>query len=245
MVTPVPYGPEFTRPELPIPLVPLPRFPAVFRAILLGLREPDFGRAWRFTVGWMTAAIVAAAIGLLIASPLVVVAQVLAWYALARVVAAAAYARRQRAFEPAWLAAQTRVLRAHSFDVVRLTVRDAAAGTRDVYDLTRSDDVDRLLRRQESEPAGASQAFLEFAYRRPCGERVLARIRRGLAEVEFIRQDHAAARIGFPEATYLSRPHDTRRDREQPARVAFWVLSGPVRVTAAAADRRPAALRRG
>jgi hypothetical protein len=216
--------------------------------MVLGRREPDFGRAWRVTVRWVTAAVVVAVAGFLLPpgsrGVFAALAQVLAWYALARVVALRVFARVQRSFEPAWLAAQTRILRAHGFDVVRFTVRDAPAVTRDVYDLTRAGEVDRILSRQERERTGgsASQAVLEFAYRSPGGAGGLAVVRRALSEVEFVRHGHApaAARVGFPEAEYRSRPHRTRRDQEYPSRAAFWVLSGPVRVTVAAADRLPA-----
>ncbi|MET7462181.1 hypothetical protein [Nonomuraea sp. NPDC005501] len=218
---PVTYGPEYSRPDLPVPLVPLSGVPVVVRR---ALAWPAPERAPAATVGWavLTAGLALAAT--FTPHPAFSAATWLtAGFVVARVVALRQLSRAQCRFEPAWLAAQTRVLRGHGFDILRCTV-----GGR-VCDLTRAGDVAALTR-----AAPGAEVVLEFGYRPAAGDRVtVERVRRTRAELE-IR--HAAfppdsGRVRFPEASYVIGAS---------GRVTVWALAGRVLLTpAVAAPLRP------
>lgn len=224
---PVTYGPEHSRPDLPVPLVPLPGLPVLARRVLAG---PSPERAPAATFGWavLTAALALAAT--FAPHPLFSAATWLtAAYVLARVVMSRLLARAQRRFEPVWLAAQTRVLRGHGFDVLRCTV-----GGR-ICDLTRPGDVESLAR-----AAPGEEVVVEFGYRPAAGGRVaVERVRRRRAELEirYARFAPDSGRVRFPEASYVIGAS---------GRVTLWSLAGPVVLTPAVAARLwpgPAAVR--
>nr|BFE79871.1 hypothetical protein GCM10020093_024720 [Planobispora longispora] len=125
---------------------------------------------------------------------------------LARAVALRLLARAQSRFEPAWLAAQTRVLRGHGFDVLRCTVEGR------VCDLTRPGDVAALAR-----AAPGAEVVLEFGYRPAPGGRVaVERVRRGRAELEirYVRFAPDSGRARFPRRdTSSARAAGSRRGR--------------------------------
>ncbi|MGW4962048.1 hypothetical protein ACWEPL_32930 [Nonomuraea sp. NPDC004186] len=218
---PVTYGPEYSRPDLPVPLVPLPGLPVTVRRVLAG---PSPERAPAATFGWavLTAALALAAT--FAPHPLFSAATWLtAAYVVARVMALRLLARAQRRFEPDWLAAQTRVLRGHGFDILRCTV-----GGR-VCDLTRPGDVEALTRAAPDE-----EVVLEFGYRPATGGRVaVERVRRRRAELEirYARFAPDSGRARFPEASYAIGAN---------GRVTAWSLAGQVVLTpAVSAQLRP------
>lgn len=219
---PVTYGPEYSRPDLPVPLVPLPGMPVAVRRVLGG---PSLERAPTATVGWalVTAALALAAI--FVPHPAFSAATWLtAGYVVARVVTLWLLARAQRRFEPDWLDAQTRVLRGHGFDVLRCTV-----GGR-VCDLTRPGDVAALRW-----AAPDAEVVLEFGYRPAAsGHVAVERVRRRRAELEIRYASLApdSGRVRFPEASYVIGAS---------GRVTVWSLVGRVLLTPAV----PAQLRPG
>ncbi len=238
------YGPEIARPDLPIPLAPLGRIGTTFRSAIIGLREPVFARAHRITLLWVVASLaLVVSVRFLLAPglrvPATAVGATMALYIVVRMAALRVFERWQRGFEPVWLDAQTRVLRKHPFEVLRLTVRGSGGDRATSYDLTRPGDVERLLRRQESERANGtvSSALVEFGYRPGPGEGVVVdRVRRDLKDLRFmeVRREVTRPRVRFPEATYGGRPPMTRREQGCPSRTTYWALSGPVWVTVGA-----------
>lgn len=233
---------EFVGPDLPVPLSPLRGLPEAIRRHLFGLRGPGFSRARLVNAAWAVGTGAAVLASLLLPVPwrgvAVVCAVLLGLYLVVRTFALVAFERRQYAFEPQWLAAQTEVLRGHAFDVLRFTVHalsGASAGRR-TYDLTRPGDVAELLRRQERERASGvfSRVTVEFAYWLGAGETLaVGEVSRDLSEVDFLRGRAGAARawIRFPQARYVGRPA-TGRD---PAQQTRWALSGRVVVAVAEA----------
>lgn len=252
----VTYAAEFARPDLPVPLSPLRGLPTIVRRGLLGPGGPFFARAHRLTAIWAGATGVVALLGLARAQwrgPAVVLSALLVLYLLVRLVALAVFERRQRDYEPLWLAKQSEVLRGHAFEVLRFTLQSADAGPGDLragdergtrttgdgpaagtdggrraYDLARPEDVRDLLRRQREEHAsgGFSRATVEFAYRAGGEVVAVAELARELSELTFLRgrAGPGHAWIRFPKAHYRGRPEGGRR----PARRAYWVLSGTV-----------------
>jgi hypothetical protein len=231
----VTYRSEFTRPDLAIPLSPLRGFPLFVRHQLLGLRAPRFAAAYRVTLATAAGGLAVAASSLAAAPPwrdaVIDCSALIGLYVLIRAWALMVFERRQRSFEPLWLAAQSDVLRGHSFEVLRFAVQDLTdegQGARRGYDLARPDDVDDLLRRQANERNSGrfSRATAEFTY--PAGEGTLAvgDVHRDLTELTFMERRISAghAWIRFPEARYLGRPGPGKR----PAAWTDWVLSGPV-----------------
>jgi hypothetical protein len=235
------YGPEIARPDLPIPLAPLGPIGTTVRSAIIGLREPMFARAHRITLLWALAALtLIVAVRFLLDPglrvPATAVGATMALYIAVRMAALRVFERWQRGFEPVWLDTQTQVLRKHPFEVLRLIVRGSGGDRATSYDLTRPGDVERLLRRQESERANGtvSSAVVEFGYRPGPGEGVVVdRARRDLTDLRFmeLRRKIARPRVRFPEATYGGRPPMTRREQGWPSRTTYWALSGPVCVT--------------
>ncbi|WP_328871526.1 hypothetical protein OHT76_16160 [Streptomyces sp. NBC_00287] len=241
------YEPGLLRPEVPVALVPLRGFPDLLRRRATGLRRPEFARAQRVTVGWAVLPPTVTLIGLLVPdvrTAALVCAVALGLLVLARAVLLVVFERLQHRHEPRWLAERTADLRGHEFPVLRCSVRyDETPGLARVYDLTSGDQVGRLLDRRARERASGthSRAVLEFVCATSGREQLLAvaEVRRELDELELltVRPDGAQARVRFPQARYLPMPEAGRR----PARRAYWVLAGPVLVSAAGAGDREGA----
>lgn len=228
------YEPRLTRPDLPIPLSPLGGFSKLVRNYLIGLRRPRFVNAHEVTIIWAGVSCAIALVSIFFSSPwqqvAVTCSAVLGLYVVGRVFALAAFERRQRAFEPEWMVAQSEVLRAHEFDVLRFTVQDPSRvfGGQRTYDLTRPADVGDLLSRQEREREShsSSQARVEFVYLAASGQTVVTDAKRDLPELVFLpgfaRLGHAWVR--FPEASYLA----PGGQRGRSAGRTYWALTGEV-----------------
>ncbi|MGW2725194.1 hypothetical protein [Streptomyces sp. NPDC001492] len=237
------HEPELLGPDAAIPLAPLRGPRRAVRRYGTGLREPEFAGAQLVGVGWAVVPLAMAMVGLLVASLRVAAlacAMVLGTAVLARSLLLVVFERVQHAYERHWLTEQTAALRGHDFPLLRCAVHaDDVPGPPRVYDLTSGDDVGELLGRRERERDSGtfSQAMLQFVCAAHCGElRAVAEVRRGLSELELLPAGPGLphAWVRFPEACYLPLP-DTGR---WPARQAYWVLSGPVLVSAAEATAR-------
>ncbi|MFJ4785440.1 hypothetical protein [Streptomyces sp. NPDC088794] len=240
--------PELLRPEAAIPLAPLPGLKGVARRYGTGLKGPEFAEAQLVGAGWAAVPVVVALVGLLVPgvrSAALVCAVVLGAAVLARSLLLVVFERRQHAYEPCWLADRTADLRTHHFPLLRCAVRsDEVPGPPEVYDLTRGNQVGELLRRRERDRTVGtfSQATLQFVCAVGRDElAVLAEVRRELAELDFqpVRPGTPQAWVRFPAASYLALPDTGRR----PARRAYWVLSGPVLVSAVEATARAGSAR--
>ena len=207
----------------------------LLRTYLLGLRGPRFTVAFRVTLATALAGFAVGLISLLAPWPwraaLLCLSGLIGLYSIARAVGLVAAQRRQHVFEPAWLAAQSDVLRTHAFEILRFTVQDLTAegqGMRRVYNLSDPADVSALLRRQALDRSGGrlSQATAEFSYLAPAGTPTIAQAHRELPRIDFIEAGAGPGRawIRFPEARYLGRPARGSR----PARRTSWKLTGPV-----------------
>lgn len=239
------YEPESVRPDLPIPLTPLPGAVEAPARLLTGLREPSFGRAYVLTTRWLICTILLILISAFLIIPvlrpvLISVAVVMVGVAVLRLVVLRIFERRQHEFEQVWLDAQSEILQNRSFDIVRFTIRREGEETTDrVYDLTRTADVNELLRRQAAEKSSErapSEAAIVFTYSSATGERALRQERRHLTDVEFVPMPRSLTTgyVNFPHARYSGQPHLRKREQGLPARRTFWLLPGVVRVTVAA-----------
>jgi hypothetical protein len=242
------YEPDLLRPEATVPLAPLRGLKGAVRRYGTGLRGPEFAEAQLVGAGWAAVPLVVALVGLLVPSiraAALVCAVVLGAGVLARSLLLVVFERLQHAYEPRWLADRTAYLRGHDFPLLRCAVRsDEVPGPPQVYDLTRGNQVGELLRRRERERTvgTSSQATIQFVCAVGRDElAVLAEVRRELAELDFlpIRPGAPQAWVRFPEACYLALPDIGRR----PARRAYWVLSGPVLVSAVEATARAGSAR--
>lgn len=232
------------RPDVPVALAPLPRFPRLLRRRATGLTRPEFARAQRVTAGWAVLPPALTLAGLLlpdVRTAALGCAVVLAVLVLLRAVLLMFFERAQHRHEPRWLAERTAALRGHEFPVLRCSVRtDETPGLARVYDLTCGEQVGRLLDRRARERASGthSRATLEFVCAATGRDRLpaVAEVRRELTELELltVRPDGASARVRFPQARYLPLLEAGRR----PARRAYWELAGPVLVSAAGAGDR-------
>ncbi|CCK29926.1 hypothetical protein BN159_5547 [Streptomyces davaonensis JCM 4913] len=241
------YEPGLLRPEVPLALAPLRRFPDLLRRRATGLAGPEFARARRVTAGWALLPPTLTLAGLLlpdVRTEALGCAVLLGLLVLLRAVLLVIFERLQQRYEPRWLAERTAALRDHEFPVLRCSVRtDETPGLSRVYDLTCGDQVGRLLDRRARERASGthSRATLEFVCATPGRGQwpALGEVRRELAELELltVRPVGAQARIRFPQARYLALPEPGRR----PARRAYWELAGPVLVAAAGAGDREGA----
>ncbi|MGW0597692.1 hypothetical protein ACWD11_11170 [Streptomyces sp. NPDC002776] len=237
--------PGLLRPEVPVALAPLQRFPHLLRCRATGLTGPEFARAQRVTVAWAVLPPAVTLIGLLMPAVRTAAlggAALLGLLVLTRAVLLMVFERRQQRYEPRWLAERTAALRRHEFPVLRCSVRyDETPGLARVYDLTNGDQVGRLLDRRARERAAGTHARATLEFVCATRERVsaVAEVRRELAELELltVRPDGAPARVSFPQARYLPLPEPGRR----PARRAYWALSGPVLVVAAGVGERAGA----
>jgi len=226
------YPARLARPDFPVPGAPgvgLPR-------LLLGVAEPRFSEVGRRIVRLVVVAALGALAGELLvtvdARPFVLAAVVAIGVYVAVAVAALAVFRRQQArFEPMWLAAQSRVLRERRFDVLRFTTSEPVQtgrgrrATRRTYDLTRVEDVERLLSfREQANSSGVTvPVTIEFGY--PAGETLgVEQVRDELAtmRIEFGRLG-SPAHVRFPSARYGVTPESGRA-------TTYWVL-GPPTVT--------------
>jgi hypothetical protein len=224
------YPSEALRPDLPIPLPPASQVGSVLRRTVAGLREPRFADAFR-AIRWdvlVIAVLVAgrfAIVGPL--RPLVdVIAAVLAFGLLVRVIALSVLQRRQRLFEQRWLAVQSDVLRRTTFEVVRFGVRSAPGD----YDLTRPADVRDLLARQAEERS--LPVRIDFAY----SPTEIETVHLDLGDVTFVLADWARrSRVRFPDARYHGQPAMGRAGWRRPSRTTFWVL-GPAAASVVTPD---------
>ena len=230
----VPYAALYpvgvTRPDLPVPGAPGATWPQR----LVGLREPRFTQAARRTGRLVVVAALGALAGELMvaatARPFVLaLAAGVAAYAGLSAVSLAFLRRRQARFEPAWLAAQSDVLRARRFDVLRFTTsepvetREGRRAVRRVYDLSRPEEVERLLVvRGQADTDGVNvPVTVEFSY--PTDNGVgLEQVRGDLGAIQLEPNTTAGrpARVRFPTAHYQVRPSD-----EPPT--TYWVLGRP------------------
>lgn len=233
------YDSGLSRPDLPVPLSPLPRISRLVRRRLLFMRGPDFARVYRATIILAAAAVVLAALSLAVRPPwqqaLLYVCAPISLYVVIRALATLAFERRQRSFEPAWLSAQTEVLRQHAFEVLRFTVQDLSDERRRArvsYDLNRPDDVRGLLRRQgrERSSASPSKATVEFAYQTRDGILAVGQVNRELPDLTLLAGSTGLGSplVRFPRAQYVGRLESGRH----PARRTYWALSGPVQLSA-------------
>jgi hypothetical protein len=214
------YEPEFTRPDLFIPLYPVQGlFRFACRCLFLIPDERGFRYAYRVTLAVIiaTVALAAASLGLPGRGQQVVAgcAAALGLCAVARVLALAVFERQQHAFEREWLCSRTEVLRRHAFEVLRCTVRGRH------YDLDRPADV-LDLRRQASDERTA----VAFTYLAADKSLAITEIHRDLRDLTFLpgRPGSGRSFVRFPEARYLPRPQPGLR----PAWQTSWALDGPV-----------------
>lgn len=232
----VTYEPGVTRPDLPIPLAPLPGAAQLARRHLLWLRSPDFVGAYRVTVAIAATGLALAAAGLLVPGPaqgpVIGCSSFIAICVIGRALALMVLEQRQRSFEHQWMAAQSDALRRNAFAVLRFTVQGLADEdhSQRTYSLTGPADVRDLLRRRDDERrlAWLSRVKLEFTYLAGDGTTGLAEVRRYLTALTFLEgwASQGRAWIRFPEARYLVRPASGRH----PAQRASWQLSGPVMI---------------
>jgi hypothetical protein len=214
------YEPEFTRPDLPIPLYPVNGLcDFMRRRFLLIADEYRCRSAFSATLAALIGTIVLAVISVWFPEPWQQVvadcAAGLGLYTAARVLALATFERQQHVFEHKWLASQTEVLRRHAFEALRCTV----GGRR--YDLARPSDV-RDLQGQVSDKRTA----VAFIYLASDMSPAIAEVHRDMRELTFLPGWASPGRafVRFPEARYLARP----RPRLHPARRTSWALDGPV-----------------
>jgi hypothetical protein len=202
------------RPDLPVPLPPASRLGSV----LAGLREPRFADAYR-AVRWdvlVIATLVAGRFALIgwLRPWIAVIAAVLAFGLLVRVIALHLLQRKQHTFEQQWLAVQSDVLRTTSFEVVRFGVRPDHD-----YDLTRPADVQNLLARQAEDRSVPVR--IDFAY----SPTEIETVHLALDEVTLVPADGARRpRVRFPDARYHGQPAMDRAGWRRPSRTTFWVL---------------------
>jgi hypothetical protein len=133
-------------------------------------------------------------------------------------------------------------LRTRRFDVLRFTTsepvetRDGRWAVRRVYDLTRPDEVERLLvvRRQADVEGMTVPVTVEFSYPTDDGIR-LEQIRGELGSIHLEPNSAAGrpARVRFPAAHYGVRPSNERP-------TTYWVLGRPsLTVTRRVQDQVP------
>jgi len=244
------HDPDSVRPDVQTPLAPVSRPLALLRLVLLGLREPSFGRARNLTLVWLGVSVVALiASQTIVARPYepsaVAVAVVLTVYTVLRVIALIVFEIRQRAFESTWIGTESQRLQQYSFELIRFSLHSDSDSTDDrrTFDLTDPDDVRLLQRQQAAELDGRApaRAHIEFAYRPGDGENpAIESVRREVRDIEFhpVEGPLARARVRFPQAVYVSRPDAAHGAGGWPSRVAHWFLTGPVRLTTASPVRR-------
>ncbi|MFG1645798.1 hypothetical protein ACGFMK_36440 [Amycolatopsis sp. NPDC049252] len=225
--------PDVLRPDLRFPLLATARI----EATVARLREPRFADARRRTLRNL------GCVAALALAQFAVVPSLRPWFLGAaalllldlfgRLFALDVLRRRQRAFEPQWLAAQSAVLRTATFEVVGFEVATPFTRRADdrvrAYDLTRPEDVTLLLDHQDVDRAAgrASQVKLEFAYPLgPARRTAIEVVHLDLADVTVVRSGGSRrARVRFPRARYHAQPSP----RREPSQTTFWVL-GPGKV---------------
>jgi hypothetical protein len=214
--------------------------PAVPRAS--GNRSRRGGRA-----NWL---LLGAAAGLLVSELLGATSRTSVVLVVALVVASASTSlrplrRRRAGLEPAWLAAQSEILRNRRFEVLRFTAsepEDTEHGRRTrrrVYDLAQPVDVAALfLLRSRAVAEGKNVSVtVEFAYpTEDVSTTGLERVRADLTSIPITTRAGAGVtpRVRFPAGRYLVHP-------ETDPRVTYWVL-GPPSLTVAEPAPGPAPL---
>jgi hypothetical protein len=235
----VTYDSALSRPDLPVPLSPLRGISLLVRRRLLCMGGPNFARTYHATSVLAIAACVVGALSLMVRPPwqkAVLDASVLiGLYVIIRALATLTFERGQRSFEPAWISAQSEVLRQHAFEVLRFTVQDLSdehQRARVSYDLSRPDDLRKVLRRQDRERSSThpSRATVEFAYQTQDGVLAVAQVHRRLPDLTLLTSSAGPGSpwVRFPQAYYVGRLEGGRH----PARRTYWALSGPVQLTA-------------
>lgn len=233
----VTYESGLSRPDFAVPLPPLRGMSLVVRRRLLWMRGPDFAGTYHTTFALAIAAVVVAFMSLLVRAPwqeaVLDASALIGLYVIIRALATMAFERQQRSFEPAWMSAQSEVLRQHAFEVLRITVQGFSGespGARMSYDLSRPDDLHRLLRRQDSEHRSAhpSKAIVEFAYQTQDAVVAVAQVHRGLPDLTFVLGSFGPGItwVRFPQARYVG----GQEGGGHPARRTYWALSGPVQL---------------
>jgi hypothetical protein len=239
---------HFTALQLPIPLA-LRGDRLLGR--LIGLNGPRFWDAYRATLPWLVALVVTGAAGRSFAAePLRVTAAVLSaglgLYVIARVVTLRRLERRQHAFEPVWLAAQSQELRKQYFEVLRFTVQgrhvEHRRGRHRLYDLAETASAGDLLRRCAAERADGTGSWVTIDVAlgpAPDGQYAVQSVRRRLTEIELVtgRTPVESGRARFPQAQYVPRPVFAKRAAKLPSSSTYAVLSE--RITVYLADPGP------
>jgi hypothetical protein len=161
---------------------------------------------------------------------------VLLAYALVSAVLLAVSRRRQAGFEPAWLAAQSEVLRGRRFEVLRFMTNepeDTEHGRRTkrrVYDLTQPTEVAKLfeLRSRAIADGVNVPVTVEFSYLTGDAAKTgVERVRSELASIPMACRPGAqiTPRVWFPAGRYLVQPATQRP-------VTYWVLGQPSLIVA-------------
>jgi hypothetical protein len=157
-------------------------------------------------------------------------------YALVSAVLLAVSRRRQASFEPAWLAAQSEVLRGRRFEVLRFMTNepedteDGRRTKRRVYDLTQPAEVAKLfdLRSRAIADDVNVPVTVEFSYlTEDAAKTGVERVRSDLASIPMAGRPGAGItpRVWFPAGRYLVQPATERP-------VTYWVLGQPSLIVA-------------
>jgi hypothetical protein len=203
------------RPDLRIPLVQTSL--ATARG-LTGLREPTFDLARKRNSQLVGAAAALLAVGQVVVvdplrAPVTSLALVFAAYAVLRAVSLTLLERRQRAFEPTWLAERSVTLSGTEFELIRLVAAER------VYDLTDASNIAALLRLAD----GGIRLEIGFRYAMASAEWVIRRLRE--VRIEAALRPGTTPRVRFPSARYAVAPSSRR---------TFWSLGAPVLIIVAA-----------
>jgi hypothetical protein len=214
------------RPEMAVPSAPLQGFSRLIWQSMVPNKR-GFRQAACVTLATGVAAVLLGVASFVLPRPsrtvVAYAAAAFAIYLMIRVIALPGFERRQRLSGTEWLAARTRTLREHSFEMVRIVLGG------DDYDPARAEDVRRLR-----DGDGRERVTLIFIYLAADGTLTLERVHRELRDVE-VRLGwaaHGRAYVQFPEARYLPEPEPGHHA----ARRARWSLDGPVVVAVSASD---------
>jgi hypothetical protein len=238
-------GQQIAALQLAIPLAPLAELGTLTRDRLIGLRGPRFTEAYRVTLHWLTALVVIGVLSRsLVTEPLRVTALIatvgIALYVILRVIVLRRLERRQREFEPVWLAEQSEELRRQYFEILRFSVQRHRRPRRNtephrLYDLAETDSVDDLMRRYSAERQNGSRSWVQIDVAvgpDPDGEYAVQSVRRQLTDVELVagRTKAESGRARFPKAQYVPRPVFAKRAARSPSTTTYAVLADPIRI---------------
>jgi hypothetical protein len=247
-------GQHFAALQQAIPPAPLAGLAGLTRDRLIGLRGVRFSEAYRDTLYWLTGLVLLVVLGRsLITEPLRVTATILSvWlavYVILRVVVLRRLERRQREFEPVWLAAQSQELRRQYFEVLRFTVQGPRIPRRNgdphrLYDLAEAASADELMRRYSAEQASSAPPWVLMDVAvgpDPDGEYAVQSVRRRLTDVQLVagRTKLERGRARFPQAQYVPRPVYAKQAARYPSSSTYAVLSDPIRIYVAATPEPP------